>query len=109
MFMNYDQTPGKTEEYSEDAPPAEGGHQGGDRQDTFYLPKDMLGGKEWKAGETIMLKVVGHTSDGKVEVEHVKPKEQLSLEDDFDKSMGPDGQGPAEPPATEGGTPETGE
>jgi hypothetical protein len=35
---------------------------------TFYLPKDFLGGKTFKAGDKITLSVVGEDEDGDVEV-----------------------------------------
>ena len=83
--------PGATEEYSEASSPKEGG------KDSFCLPGDALGGMEFKAGDTITLKVVGHTSDGDVEVQHVKEDSQ----DAFDSHM--DAKEPSEPAMAGGG------
>lgn len=68
-------------------------------KNTVTLDPSQLGGAEYKAGEQISLKVVGHTSDGLLECEHVAPEKKTGWEDDFDQSMSP-----AEPMPQDGAT-----
>lgn len=60
-----------------------------------------LGEREYKAGDTIQLKVVGHTSEGKLQCEAVEPDKNGDFGDDFDKGVMGDEQEPAA--ATNGG------
>jgi hypothetical protein len=43
-------------------------HEGGAASESFYIPKDMLGGKSYKQGDSITLEVMGEDQDGDLEV-----------------------------------------
>lgn len=59
------------------APPKEGATEGGE---TVLIPKSLLQGKEYKAGETIRLKVV-HIYEDELEVQPETYKEQEEKEE----------------------------
>lgn len=40
----------------------------GPEADTFFIPKDILGGRNYKEGEKITLEVMGTDEDGDLEV-----------------------------------------
>jgi hypothetical protein len=73
-------------------------------QSSFELDPAQLGGVEYEPGEVLQLKVVGKTSEGMLEVQHVAPenKGDMGWEKDFDMSMAPGAQEP-QAPATDGG------
>lgn len=60
---NATDTSGADAQASATEKPQEGGMQG-----SFFIPKDLIGGKQYKPGETLSLEVVGHDEDGDLEV-----------------------------------------
>jgi hypothetical protein len=58
---------------------------------TFFLPKDFLGGKAFKAGDTISLTVVGTDADGDTEVS-MGGGDESDWKTDLRKTMAADGQ-----------------
>jgi len=49
-------------------PPGGMEDEGGAAGQSFFIPADMLGGKTFKAGDSITIQVVGHDQDGDLEV-----------------------------------------
>jgi hypothetical protein len=52
-------------------------------------PADLGGDKDYKAGDTIPLKVIGHTSEGKLRVQCVHEESKSDPMAGFDEAMAP--------------------
>lgn len=86
-----------------DSPPMPDAGKGGEAPEgtTALIPKTLLGGKEFKVGEEVVLKIV-HEYEDEVEVEYAKEpekpeaeKEPMSSDDEIEMM--------ATPPAAPGG------
>ncbi len=65
----------------------------GGRDDTYFLPKDLLEGKDAKPGDILKFRVIGEDKDGNVEVECIhddKEKGKMSWQDDMRASVSPE-------------------
>ncbi len=73
------------------------------RDDTYFLPKGILEGKDVKPGDIVKFKVLGEDKDGNVEVECMddnKDTSKMSWQDDMrasvpDGGSSPNGQNPS--------------
>lgn len=70
----------------------------GGRDDTYFLPKKALDGKEVKAGDVLKFKVIGEDKDGNVEVRCMdKGDSKMSWQDDMRASVTPESGGQPAP------------
>lgn len=66
------------------------------RNDTFFMPPDFPGAENLKAGDTVTLRVVGKSSDGEIEVEHVGEPAESDWKTDLRSSMAGPSEGEPE-------------
>ncbi len=65
----------------------------GGRDDTYFLPKDLLEGKDAKPGDILKFRVIGEDKDVNVEVECIhdeEKKSKMSWQDDMRASVNPE-------------------
>ena len=59
--------------------------EGSGSDESLFIPSDCLGGKDFSAGDTITLKVIGKNSDGDLEVSMGGGDEEDMGSDEADK------------------------
>ena len=84
-------------------PPTEEGIKTAPETTPIELDPAELGGGEFKAGDVIQLKVVGHTAQGKLQCERVESEEDGGWEKGFDEHMSEQPEQPQSAPAGEEG------
>jgi hypothetical protein len=88
--------PGPAGDYFDDAPagaaPKMEEKEESTKGETGILPKSLMGGKEFKPGEEIVLKVVAvHENDFEVEYSHDESKEEQGSEPPMEPAGAPGG------------------
>lgn len=72
-------------------------------EQSVTLDPAQLGGKEYNAGDTIMLKVVGHTSDGMLKAVCQHDDKEADNMAGFDEAMAPPSDDTPQQPDSGGG------
>lgn len=72
-------------------------------EQSVTLDPAKLGGKEYNAGDTIMLKVVGHTSDGMLQAVCQPDDKETDNMAGFDEAMAPPSDDTPKQPDSAGG------